>query len=166
LLAAGYFGFGSVSCFLAAYSTVQITWYSAGRVFWFTKKRYHDARQIVTAVAPGTSKISPMTQVSTKATWLQYGTSIANTHSHAAKLAPMQPFLYSSTDGVGPLCVYQFHDFYCYHFRLPGLHYMGWIANNDSNFFIILFFYAFSIFFRKGTKHTYLFAQVTKTHII
>ncbi len=28
---------------------------------------------------------------------------MANTHSHATKLAPMQPFLYNSTDGAGIL---------------------------------------------------------------
>jgi hypothetical protein len=63
LLAAGYFGFGTVSCFLAAYSAIQITWYSGGWGFGFTKKHYHAARQIATAVVPGTSKIPP---------WLKY----------------------------------------------------------------------------------------------
>jgi len=55
-LAAGYFGFGTVSCFLAAYFAVQITWYSGGWGFGFAKKHYHAARQIATAIVPGTSK--------------------------------------------------------------------------------------------------------------
>ena len=57
LLAAGYFGFGTVSCFLAAYSAVQITRYRTGWGFWFTKKRYHAARQITTAVVSGVMSI-------------------------------------------------------------------------------------------------------------
>jgi hypothetical protein len=50
LLAAGYSGFSSVSCFLVAYFAVQITGYCGGWSFWFTEKHHHAARQIVTAV--------------------------------------------------------------------------------------------------------------------
>ena len=49
LLAAGYFGFGAVSCFLVAYTAIQVTWYSRGWSFWFTKKHHHAAREIATA---------------------------------------------------------------------------------------------------------------------
>jgi hypothetical protein len=48
-LAAGYFGFGTVSCFLVAYAAIQITWYSGGWSFWFTKKHHYAARQIAAA---------------------------------------------------------------------------------------------------------------------
>ena len=50
LLAAGYFGFGTVSNFLVANFTVQITWYSGGWSFWLTKKHHHAAWQIATTV--------------------------------------------------------------------------------------------------------------------
>ncbi|HEY5369440.1 MAG TPA: hypothetical protein VIJ75_10635 [Hanamia sp.] len=50
LLAVGYFGFGIVSCFLVTYSSLQITWYSGGWSFWFTKKHHHAARQITSVL--------------------------------------------------------------------------------------------------------------------
>jgi len=52
LLAAGYFGFGTISRFLAAYAPLQVTWYSSRWSFWFTKKHHHAARQIAAAVVP------------------------------------------------------------------------------------------------------------------
>jgi hypothetical protein len=49
-LAAGYFGFGTISCLLDSYFAFQVTWYSGGWSFWLTKKHHHPAWQIATAV--------------------------------------------------------------------------------------------------------------------
>ncbi|MEO8112100.1 MAG: hypothetical protein ABI594_18770 [Ginsengibacter sp.] len=59
LLAIGYFGFGAVPNLLATYITFQVTRYSSGRYFWFTKGHHHLTRQVATAVAPGISRRLP-----------------------------------------------------------------------------------------------------------
>jgi hypothetical protein len=51
LLASGYFGFGTVSCFLDTLTTIQITRYSGGRCVWFTKRHHHVTWQIAAAIA-------------------------------------------------------------------------------------------------------------------
>ena len=52
LLAAGYFGFGTVSHFLDTYTPIQVTRYCSGWRFWITKRHHHATRQNATAVAP------------------------------------------------------------------------------------------------------------------
>ncbi len=52
-LAAGSLGFGAVSSLLASYVAFQVTWDSGGWYYWFTKRRYHVARQVIATIAPG-----------------------------------------------------------------------------------------------------------------
>ena len=55
LLAAGYFGFGTVSHFLDTYTPIQVTRYCSGWRFWITKRHHHATRQNTAAVVPGES---------------------------------------------------------------------------------------------------------------
>ena len=52
LLAAGYFGFGTVSCFLDTNTPLPVTRHSRGGRFWIAKRPHHATRQITATVTP------------------------------------------------------------------------------------------------------------------